>query len=86
MMALAGSICTSVFLSIGMTAMQLIQEFLGRSHGGAAISNVLFMRLVTQRRMRDVELLQCVGLAARIDMTSRLGRVVPALRIIGFAK
>ncbi|KIF81680.1 hypothetical protein TSA66_00480 [Noviherbaspirillum autotrophicum] len=85
MMALAGSTCIAAFLLIGMTAAQLIQRFLFLSHGGAGISCVLFMRLVTQRRMRDVELLRCVGLAARVDMTSRLGRVVSALLIIGLA-
>lgn len=85
LIALTGSTSTSVFLFAGMTVAQLVQEFMFLSLVAAPISGFLLMRLVVERRTRDLELLLCVGLAAVIGITSALGSVVPAVLLTGLA-
>lgn len=81
LISLAGSTCTSVFLFAGMTASQLVQELIFLALVAAPISGFLLMRLVADRRMQELELLLCAGLAAAVGVTSGLGNYVLAVII-----
>lgn len=79
LISLAGSTCTSVFLFAGMTASQLVREFMFLALVAAPISGFLFMRLVAERRMPELELMLCVGLAIVVGITSGLSNYVLAI-------
>lgn len=85
MISLAGATCTSVFLFAGMTVAQLIQEFMFIALVAAPVSGFLLMRLFAEGRVRDVELLVCVALAAAVGITAGMNNYALALLLTGIA-
>lgn len=85
MISLAGSTCTSVFMFAGMTVAQLAREFMFIAVVAAPIFGFLLMRLLAERRIRDLELLLGIVLAIAVGITSGMDNYALALLLTGIA-